>query len=84
MKICRIKVLKTGSFDAVGTQNVSFSLDEMTFKHFVQSNPMVGLIKEMAISNRDYIVKSTVKFWQICRNNEVVTSTSAKQLKQNL
>jgi hypothetical protein len=29
------------SFDAVGTQNVSFSLDEMTFKHFVQSNSMV-------------------------------------------
>ena len=50
---------------ALGTQHVIFHhLDKVTFKYFVQSNSMVrSFTKDMAISNRDYIVKKYSKLY---------------------
>ena len=50
---------------ALGTHKVQFyHLDKVTFKYFVQSTSMVrSFTKEMAISNRDYIVKKHSKLY---------------------
>jgi hypothetical protein len=54
MKICH-KVLKIGI--ALGPV---LSFRQITFKYFVQSNSMVRSLIKRWLSNRDYIVKSTV------------------------
>lgn len=72
---------------ALGTLKVKFyHLDKITFKYFVQSNSMVrSFNKEMAISNRDYIVKKHSKLYfdkYVEKCNEVALHQKQLQSKK--